>query len=232
MGADVPVVALVQLSRNIMGVGLFPGMILAYDGFLLKLEARKAARNGTNVPDEGNSSGATAREKSKVHSTKAIICTLAVSLAAGFLGRLTGLPAGTLLFSIVAVLILKLKFDFAFIPSGLKKIARWLSGCYIGSVITMDDVHRFKILLIPLLITLGGYILNCFITGKILSKTCGFTRKEGLLTLAPAGASDMALNSAEMGVQNANVIIIQIFRAIIAATIFPQIINLLLLFLK
>ena len=233
MGADVPIVALVQLTRNIMGVGLFPGMILAYDGFLQKADARKAAGNGlAGVPETDGGSSTLTREKSTVHSVQAIICTLAVSLAGGFFGKLTRLPAGTLLFSISAVLVLKLKFDFAFIPSWLRRIARWLSGCYIGSVITMDDVQRIKVLLIPLSITLGGYILNCLITGKILSKTCGFTRKEGLLTLSPAGASDMALNSAELGVKNPDVIIVQIFRAIVAATIFPQIINLLLFILR
>jgi len=233
MGADVPVVALVQLTRNLIGVGLFPGMILAYDGFLQKLEARKAVRNGSvGHPATDGDVVQMDREKSKVRSAKAIVCTMSVSLVAGFLGRLTGIPAGTFLFSILAVLVLKLKFDFAYIPSWLKKIARLLSGCYIGSLITMDDVYRFKILLLPIGITMSGYILNCIITGKILTRACGFTRKEGLTALSPAGATDMALNSVDMGIKNTDVVIVHIFRAIAAASVFPQIINLLLLFLR
>jgi uncharacterized membrane protein AbrB (regulator of aidB expression) len=92
-------------------------------------------------------------------------------------------------------------------------------------------VRSFKVLFLPLLLVLGAYIANCFISGKILSKTCGFTRKEGMLTTTPAGASDIALNSADIGVENTDIIIIQIFRAIVAAGIFPQIINVLLLVL-
>jgi uncharacterized membrane protein AbrB (regulator of aidB expression) len=96
----------------------------------------------------------------------------------------------------------------------------------------LNDVRGFKILALPLVIILGGYIINSFITGKILSKFCGFSRKEGMLTTTPAGASDIALSSSDIGVQNTDIIIIQIFRAVIAMTVFPQIINLLVVILS
>jgi hypothetical protein len=219
MGADTPKVALAQLARYILGIGLFPPMILAYDTFMQK---GKPSSNG-----EGS---AMKREKSKVNSVRALVCTLAVSLVAGFIGSLSGIPAGAFLFSILGIMILKLKFDFAYISPAVKNIAILISGCYIGSMISMEDVIGFRLLALPILIILGGYTLNCFITGKILSRTCGFTRKEGMLITTPAGSSDVALSSADIGVQNTDIIIIHVFRAIIAAGIFPQIINLLLWF--
>jgi membrane AbrB-like protein len=157
---------------------------------------------------------------------------MAAALGAGFIGDITPIPAGTFLFAVIAVLPLKLKFNFAFIPSWAKRFAQLISGCYIGSAMTMNDVRGFRFLAFPLVIILGGYIINCFITGKILSAACGFNRKEGMLTTTPAGASDIALSSSDMGVENTDVSIIQIFRAVIAMTVFPQIINLLLLFLS
>ena len=235
MGADAPKVALVQLCRNLMGIGVYPGMILAYDNFLQKVEARRAIRSGLCGDFSSIAADAAStkkKKKSQVRSAPVLVCTLAVGLAAGFLGRATQIPAGTMLFSMAAVLVLKLKFNFAYITHWEKKIARLLSGCYIGSLITMEDVHSFKLLALPLVITLGGYVANSFITGKIISKTCGFTRKEGLLITAPAGASDMVFSSADIGVDNADVIIVQVFRAIVAAAVFPQIINLLLLVLR
>jgi membrane AbrB-like protein len=227
MGADSPKVALVQLARNIMGAAFFPSMVLAYDNFRIKSEAKNPniiARNAAPAP-------AVKREKSQVNSFRAMACTIAIGFAGGTIGKLTGIPAGTFLFSLISALVLKLKFDFAYISPLAKKITRFASGCYIGSLIAMSDVQGFKLLALPLVITLGGYIANSFVTGNILRRACGFTRKEAMLTTAPAGASDMALNSAEIGVENTDIIIIQVFRAIIAQAVFPQIINLLLLFL-
>ena len=226
MGADTPSVAVVQLARYFMGVVLFPPMILAYDNLREKSGSKSQAVFSGEV-----ATGVHKREKSNINSIPALLCTLAVGFGMGFLGNLTGIPAGTFLFSAVGIMILKLKFDFAYIPGKLKNVILVISGCFIGSLIGMEDVLGFRLLALPILIILGSYIINCFITGKIISKTCGFTRKEGMLTTTPAGASDIALSSADIGVQNTDVIIIQIFRAIVAAAVFPQIINLLLLVL-
>jgi uncharacterized membrane protein AbrB (regulator of aidB expression) len=135
------------------------------------------------------------------------------------------------LFSTVAVLVLRLRFDFAYLPFWVKRYALLISGCYIGGNIRMSDVRGFRLLALPVIIIITGYIANCFITGKILSRVCGFSRKEGMLTTTPAGASDIALSSADIGVENTGIIIIQIFRALIAMAVFPQIINLLVRFL-
>jgi uncharacterized membrane protein AbrB (regulator of aidB expression) len=129
----------------------------------------------------------------------------------------------------IAVLVLRLRFDFAYLPPWVKKIALLVSGCYIGSGITMNDVQGFRFLALPVVIILSGYVVNCFVTGKILSHTCGYNRKEGMLATTPAGASDIALSSADIGVENTSIIIIQIIRAIVAMALFPQIINLIVL---
>lgn len=225
MGADTPKVALLQLARYILGVAVFPPMILAWDSF------RGSAGTANAQGSAAVSAGAAKRETSKVRSPAALVCTLIVGFAGGFVGHLTHIPAGTFLMSMIFVLVLKLKFDFAYFSPRIKKFILLISGCYIGSLMTMDEVRSFGLLAPPLLIILGGYILNCFVTGKILSKTCGFSRKEGMLITTPAGAADIALSSADIGVQNTDVIIIQVFRAIIALAVFPQIINLLLLVL-
>lgn len=230
MGADTPKVALVQLARYLLGVGIFPPMIVAWDSFKVKAERKKLEDNADfSAGAEKNAS--VKREVSRVRSPAALICTLAAGFAGGFVGHLAGIPAGAFLFSAVFVLVLKLKFDFAYFSPRVKKAVLLLSGCYIGSIMTMDDARSFRLLIIPLVIILGSYIINCFITGKILSKTCGFNRKEAMLATSPAGASDIALSSADIGVQNTDIIIIQVFRSVAAMGIFPQIINLLLLVL-
>jgi membrane AbrB-like protein len=234
MGADTPKVALAQLARYIMGVGFFPPMILAWDNMCLRMEARR----GRGAENKGSSDAADRagnsekRKKSEVKSPWAFICTMAAALGAGILGDMSGIPAGTLLFAIIAVVVLKLVFNFAWFPSPVKKIALLVSGCYIGSAVSMNDVRGFGELALPIAIIVACYIGNCFITGKILGKISGFSRREGMLITTPAGATDIALSSADMGIENTDVIIIQIFRSIIAIAVFPQIHNLLVLILS
>jgi membrane AbrB-like protein len=236
MGADPPKVALAQLARYILGVGVFPPMIFAWDNMRLKMEARKNTGEEKAVMEIAHNNGdvdragrGMKRVKSGVKSPPAFICTLMAASGAGILGDLSGVPAGSFLFAMLAVLVLRLCFDFAYLPPWVKKIALLVSGCYIGSAITINDVRGFRLLVLPIAIIISGYIINCFVTGKLLSRTCGYSRKEGMLITTPAGASDIALSSADIGVENTSVIIIQIFRAVIAMAVFPQIINLLVL---
>ena len=56
-------------------------------------------------------------------------------------------------------------------------------------------------------------------------KLFGFTKVEGLFIATPAGASDMALIMDEMGVFNANVVLMQVIRLIVVLAVFPQIVN-------
>jgi membrane AbrB-like protein len=246
MGADTVKVAVIQLARFFLGNGFFPPMIVFFDSFM---ESRKrkagigctvqkgrdgdvSAVNLTLQSASGETRSKKTTDRMPRSPTLAAVFTLAVAALGGLVGFLTGIPAGTLLFSVIAVAVLKLTFNYAIILPWVRKTTMLISGCYIGSLMTMENVYNFRLLAIPLVITLGGYIVNCFITGKILTVTCGFSRKEAMLATTPAGATDIALSSADMGVKNADVTLIHVFRAIITLTIFPQIINALLFLLQ
>ncbi|MGS0765175.1 AbrB family transcriptional regulator [Syntrophomonas curvata] len=220
MGADGPKVAVMQIVRQVLGIGVFPLLILTYDN-----QRNKSEENAYREAYKEK------RQKSETKSWQALLCALLVATIFGLVGSKTGIPAGTFVFSIISVLILKLQFDFAYLPRWLKKFAQILSGCYLGSTILMSDVLELRFLLIPIIIIILGYMANCFVTGIVLSKTCGFTRKEAMLITTPAGASDMALIASDMGVENTDVAILQILRAVIVMTFFPQIISLILHFL-
>ena len=217
MGADAPKVAVMQIVRQVLGIGVIPSLVVLYD---------KRRKHKEMSSREANREK---RQKSKTKSWQALTVTLIVAAIFGILGKLSGFPSGSFVFPIIAVLILKLKFDFAFLPKWMKQGAQVLSGCYIGSLITMADVIDLRYLLIPLAIIVTGYIANCFGTGLLISKTCGFSRKEAMLITTPAGASDMALISSDMGVENTDIVILQVVRAVVVMTLFPQIVQLILL---
>lgn len=218
MGADAPKVAIMQIVRQVLGIGVIPSLVVLYD---------KRRKRGDTAIREANKEK---REKSKTKSWQALTVTLIVAAIFGVIGKWSGFPSGSFVFPIIAVLILKLKFDFAFLPKWMKQGAQVLSGCYIGSVISMKDVIDMRHLLLPLVIIVVGYIANCFGTGILISKTCGFSRKEAMLITTPAGASDMALISSDIGVENTDVVILQVVRAVVVMTLFPQIVHLILLF--
>ena len=44
-----------------------------------------------------------------------------------------------------------------------------------------------------------------------------------MLMMTPAGASDMALIAADIGVNSPSLVVMQIFRMLMAASVFPQI---------
>ena len=46
-----------------------------------------------------------------------------------------------------------------------------------------------------------------------------------MLIASPAGASDMALILDDMGIDNTDVVIMQVVRATVVMTVFPQIVN-------
>lgn len=214
MGADAPKVAVMQIVRQVLGIGVLPSLIMFYD----KRKRVPDAHVGDVYSEK--------RKKSSTKSWQALLMTLAVAAVFGVLGKWSRFPSGSFVFPIVAVLILKLKFDFAYLPRWMKQGAQVLSGCYIGSVITMKDVIDLRYLLVPLAIIILGYIANCFGTGILISKTCGFSKKEAMLITTPAGASDMALISSDIGVENTDVVILQVVRAVVVMTLFPQIVNL------
>lgn len=214
MGADAPKVAVMQMVRQVLGIGILPSLILRYHA------------NRKTDSESGREAFTGKRIKSNTKSWAAFFTTIVIALIFGLLGKYTGLPAGSFVFSILAVMILKLTFDFAYLPRWAKQGAQILSGAYIGSSITMTDVIELQFLILPLLVSVLGYILNCFITGKIISKLYGFSSKEAMLITTPAGASDMALISSDLGVQNTDIIVLQIIRAVVVMTFFPQIISL------
>lgn len=215
MGADAPKVAVMQMTRQVLGIGVFPALILAYDN-----RKRAAQKDGTREANTGK------RIKSKTKSWQSFMCTIIIAAIAGIAGKMTGIPSGSFSFPIIAILILKLVFDFAYIPRWAKNCAQILSGCYLGSIILLDDVLELRYLMVPLIIIALAYMANCLMTGIIIRKNYGFTRKESMLITTPAGASDMALISADIGVENTDVIIMQVLRAVVVMTFFPQIINL------
>lgn len=221
LGANVPQVAVMQFVRMAVGVGAFPAIIAAVNQKELVASAAPA-----ESPAEGSAPAPAAPARDQ--RPQIVLLTVGVGAVFGFLGKASGIPAGTILFSTVSVLVLKLSTGRAFVPRWLKRVAQILTGCYVGCYFGMEELLQLKYLILPAVILLSFYVGNCFFMGWLLPKITHLNRAEAMLIATPAGASDMALISSDIGVDNPDVIFIQILRMIIVITTFPHFINLVL----
>jgi hypothetical protein len=210
MGADAGKVAILQFIRMSTGIGLFPSMILLFtkNQSAADKEHMQAARIS----------------KAEAHDTACFIVTLIAAFICGIIGKKSGIPAGTLMFSMLGVIVLKLLWGKSYLPLWAKRLAQLLSGAYIGCGIAKTDVIELRYLILPALLILGGYFLNSMLTGQLLHRLFGYDLRTAMLIATPAGASDMALISSDLGIDGKEVVELQIARMVLVIALFPQII--------
>ncbi len=219
MGANAPQVAALQFVRLVIGIGVFPGMINTFckkEASVSKTEEEAASKSQTAGSQE---------ERKLPHA----LITFLIASVCGIIGKLSGMPAGTLVFSLVSVITLKIFWDKAYLPAGVKRFAQLVSGAYIGCSLGWNDLLELRYLVLPAIILIIGYSAFCFLMGELLKRFCGMSRKEAMLAATPAGASDMALISSDIGVQSTDLILLQVLRLIIVTAIFPQVLHMILL---
>ena len=217
MGADASMVAVMQFVRMVFGMACLPSIIVLAD---------RRIEGDQMVPEEGQGTHFLERKKAHV-SLRKFLPTFAVALAAGILGKLSGVPAGTLSASLIAVIVLKFAGSAPPMPMWVRRLAQVVSGCCIGAGITRDQIFQLRQLILPALVLIAGYILVCVGMGRAISRAFRMDLKESMLSLSPAGATEMALIAADLGVHSTNLVVLQICRLLGVTVIFPQIFALL-----
>lgn len=207
MGANGAAVVLMQFCRLVSGIGVFPSVIMAV--------TRHEEQDEHDVQEK----------QEKAATYQAVLLTMAAAAVCGLLGRVSGIPMGTMLFSLLGTACLNIFWGKAVVPVWLKRVAQVLSGTYIGCSVGAGEVADLRFLLLPALLLVAGYLINCFVSSALLHKLCHIKRREAMLACSPAGATDMALISGDMGVTSPDLNVLQIVRMVSAITIFPQIIH-------
>ncbi len=220
MGADGSMVAVMQFVRLLFGLSCLPTIILLSDR-MIQPEAARAmeARAAELHQDKAVQSQARLRE---------FLPTFGVALAAGVLGKLSGMPAGTLSAALIVSAAMKIGGKCAGMPLWLRRVAQVISGCCIGSGITRGQVLQMRQLILPAVALCLGYIVCCVGVGIFVAKVFHMDLREAMLTLSPAGATEMALIAADLGVESANLVVIQICRLVGVLLFFPQIYQLII----
>ncbi|MDO4546721.1 MAG: AbrB family transcriptional regulator [Clostridia bacterium] len=207
MGADPAKVLVMQLVRFFMGIALFPTLIRLLEG-------------GGDAPSPRSE-----KKDSRKIACKPVIITLTVAMICGILGYISPLPSGTMAFATLGAIALKYIWEPAHTPKPVGKLAQCLSGAYVGAGVGWSQLHELTALPGPVGILLASYMAGAALISFALYKSGCFTRKEAMLAATPAGASDIALISADLGISNANLVLLQVLRLVVVISVFPPILG-------
>lgn len=209
MGADASIVVTMQFIRLVLGIGVFPIFIKLITG------------------GDGKEAQASVKTKAKkTYQAGNVVLTFTVAAVCGLIGKVSPVPSGTMGFATLGSILFACAFPGrAQMPKILRKLAQMLSGAYVGASIGAQQVRVLMTMGMPVLIIVCAYTLACFGIGWLLFRAGCFTRAEGMLAATPAGASDMALISADIGVQNAKLIVLQVLRLIVVVLFFPSLLS-------
>lgn len=168
------------------------------------------------------------QQSSTKHGTrKQTIYTLLIIAAAGIAGKLSGFPAGALVFPMLSVAAYNVKTGQAYLPKPMKLVAQCCAGINIGVTITLQDILQFRTLLLPVVLV----AINCILVNYLLALLIYKTNKEmdlatSLFACVPAGLSDMALISLEQGGDAPKVAVLQLVRYLCVMAFMPSLIRL------
>lgn len=221
LGANGPEVAVLQIVRLIVAIGITP---MISKSIITRLGKGKSLQN------EGQT-GIKSEEKTKdkandcTNKKQKIVLTTITTVVGGVLGYLAGIPAGAMTFAMIFVAVLSVKFDKAYMPQSIRVTAQMFAGALIGVTVTMDSILQLKRLMIPALIIVVGCIVINYGLGFLIARFSKIDLATMLFASTPAGVSDMALIAMEVGGDPPKVVAMQLVRFIGILTFMPSIVK-------
>ena len=223
MGADTSIVSVLQLVRLMSVMALFPPAISRIVRFYEK--RNNTANGGKPALSTSSEDGETAAEPTNHHGVKEMLLTFAVGGFFGVLGWLSGVPAGTIVFSMVGVAAQNILFGNAYMPAPVKTGAQICSGTLIGEGITMAAVVGLQDAVIPALCFLVGYLLISIFLSLLLFRFTKLDIGTAFFCCAPGGLSDLTLIAGDLGADVAKVTVFQLLRSVSVIALYPIIVS-------
>lgn len=206
MGADTAIVSVMQTVRLFSIIGLFPVIFS-------KLLANKKSNN--NVVFEETVTKVAEQKRGRIWLTALI------GIVGGTVGYFSGVPAGPLVFSMLAVGMQNISTQSAVMPVQVKQTAQISAGVLIGSTIHLDAILALREAIIPAILMIVGYLAMVVIMGTFFSRKGKVSLATALFSCAPGGASDLALLAIDYNANAAIVSLMQTFRMVMVITCYP-----------
>ncbi|MBR0385962.1 MAG: AbrB family transcriptional regulator [Erysipelotrichaceae bacterium] len=215
-GAVPATVSFIQTFRLFTVYMVFPAMI----GFFSKSVSRDEEVEALEEFEEETREHFLDRFIPDNYALRQII-TVTIAIIGGFLGKASGLPAGTLSFAMIFTILFNFNTSHAVLEKKYKRYAQLLSGALIGRTMTMEMVMIIPQLILPTAILMIGYVLTNLLLSWLMKKTGKIDFNSAMFASSPGGASDMALIASELGGESPKIAIMHIVRLLACYTIFP-----------
>lgn len=216
---DASEVAFLQTTRLVAVLLIFPSWIT----FMCRNEPPEELSDGMmGVQSDIVTPPAVAR----VFGTgkRQVVVTFLCCLCFGILGKLSGMPAGTIVFAMVGTAAINLSFGCCRMPMQTKRCAQLLAGSLVGSTISAETFSSLSTTVAPVILLLVSYWIVNFVYSRICSHFHLLDLRSAMFASAPGGASDMALIAADLGANLAKIATIQMTRAIYAVAVMPTVV--------
>ncbi|MDN6422300.1 MAG: AbrB family transcriptional regulator, partial [Tetragenococcus koreensis] len=214
--SEIHIVAIMQLVRSVGVLLLFPTWIKLF-----------SAEEVQEPVAENTESASKKQPLNKKH----FLIVMLVGISGGLLGYFLGFPAGTLSLSLLFSALFKLRTNINAFPIQIRQFAQILAGSMVGSSFTRGVAASLRIFFLPALLLIAVYLLISYLYAQINKRKGWLDFTSALFASCPAGATDIALLSAEYGVNMNSVAMIQIARLIHAVGIMPLLYQLVSFFL-
>lgn len=218
LGADASSVAIMQTFRLVSALSIFPSWI----NFLTK----------NDVTTQKNTINSIKSTLSGTSQYFKLILTIIIAFVASYIGKITNIPAGSLIFSAVTIMIINLTTDWIYVVRDVKTLSQLLAGSLIGVTFTKNTFANLPTLLIPIVTLFISYVIINYLFSIFCVKLKWLDRKTALFSSCPAGASEMALIAAESGADLPAIGLIQVSRLIYSISVMPQLVILFMSMLK
>lgn len=157
--------------------------------------------------------------------------TLLVAIVGGLLGIKLKVPAGALVFSMLAVALYNIYTSNAYIPYNFRVMAQIVVGGMIGLRFTKGTIVEIKEMLLPTILVITVMTLFGFFLAFVLHKATGMDIITALFSTAPGGLTDMSLISDTYGADSPKVAVMHTLRIVLVVTFVPIIIKFLTKFI-
>ncbi len=160
-----------------------------------------------------------------------ILALLGVSAVGGVIFKLLSIPSGAIIGALLFSILYSCLFGKVTLPKWVRKFQLIATGAYVGATVTRPVVAGLGELALPIL----WLLLEIVVTTAVLSALVYRTRRLDLPTTlpscSPGGMAEMILLADEIGGDVSTVAVVQAFRIVLVVTLFPSLLNLLLVFI-
>lgn len=222
-GADPRQVALIQLFRFVFVLTLFPPLVKRWyphgAGTPGEAPAPAGAEGTPETPPPPKGRGEALGEAG---------LALGAAAAGGFLFRWLGVPAGAVIGSICATLLVNVLVRSLSLPRAARFIVQVCCGCFVGCQITREALASIGTLLLPMGLVVVEVLCMAFITSWLIGKLTKLDRPTALFSCIPGGIAEMSLLSEELGLDTPKIVAAHTCRIITVIVLMPLLIRLFL----